>query len=221
MAHADFVHLHLHTEYSLLDGACRLERYWNLDFTHKLRAGEAEILDGLDEILKETVAMHLLSDVRVGAFLSGGIDSSLVSALMAAASHDAQPVPVFSIGVKEQSFDELPYARMVAARYGLEAHEEVVEADLVRLLPVMVHHMDEPADPFGVGVYLDCPFFTPESSGRGQSDGRKSAEAFVERYNATGSLRPGDYADVTRNGSYFVGLLLAARADGRLPSPGA
>ena len=136
------------------NGRCRLERYWNVDFTRKLRAGEAEIVDGLDHLLQETVAMHLLSDVRVGAFLSGGIDSSLVSALMATAGQGAQPVPVFSIGVQEQSFDELPYARMVAARYGLEAHEQVVEADLIRLLPVMVHHMDEPADPFGVGVYL-------------------------------------------------------------------
>lgn len=60
---------------------------------------------------------------------------------------------------------------------------------------------------FTVGVYLDCPFFTPQSSGRGQSDGRKAAERFLARYNETGSLRPGDYADVTRNASYFVGLL--------------
>jgi hypothetical protein len=63
--------------------------------------------------------------------------------------------------------------------------------------------------PFRVGIYRDCPFFTPASSGRGQSDGRKAAEAFLARYNETGSLRPGDYADVTRNASYFVGLLLA------------
>ena len=61
---------------------------------------------------------------------------------------------------------------------------------------------------FSVGIYLDCPFFTPESSGNGQSDGRKAAERFLARYNATGSLRPGDYADVTRNASYFIGLLL-------------
>jgi hypothetical protein len=61
---------------------------------------------------------------------------------------------------------------------------------------------------FRVGIYRDCPFFTPASSGRGQSDGRKAAEAFLARYNGTGSLRPGDYADVTRNASYFVGLLL-------------
>jgi hypothetical protein len=62
---------------------------------------------------------------------------------------------------------------------------------------------------FTVGVALKCPFFTPESSGYGQSDGRKAAERFLERYNAIGSRRPGDYADVTRNASYFIGMLLA------------
>jgi hypothetical protein len=60
---------------------------------------------------------------------------------------------------------------------------------------------------FRVGVYLDCPFFTPASSGRGQSDGRKAAERFLARYNEIGSLHPGDYAEVTRNASYFVGLI--------------
>ncbi len=60
---------------------------------------------------------------------------------------------------------------------------------------------------FTVGVYLDCPFFTPVSSGKGQSDGRKAAERFLARYNKIGSLRPGDYSAVTRNASYFVALL--------------
>ncbi len=63
---------------------------------------------------------------------------------------------------------------------------------------------------FTVGIFLDCPFFTPASSGLGRSDGRKAAERFVARYNATGSLRPADYADVTRNASYYIGLLLRA-----------
>lgn len=63
---------------------------------------------------------------------------------------------------------------------------------------------------FRVGVYLDCPFFTPESSGYGQSDGRAAAERFVARYNAIGSLRPGDYSGVTRNASYYVALLRKA-----------
>ncbi|HJP71348.1 MAG TPA: hypothetical protein VJ975_06475 [Candidatus Limnocylindria bacterium] len=63
---------------------------------------------------------------------------------------------------------------------------------------------------FTVGIAVGCPYFTPESSGYGQSDGRKAAERFLERYNATGSLRPGDYADVTRNASYLIGMLVAA-----------
>ena len=64
---------------------------------------------------------------------------------------------------------------------------------------------------FTVGIYLDCPFFTPHSTGLGRSDGRKAAERFLERYNETGSLRPGDYAGVTRNASYFVALLALRR----------
>jgi hypothetical protein len=64
---------------------------------------------------------------------------------------------------------------------------------------------------FTVGIYLDSPVFTPASSGIGQSDGRKAAERFVARFNETGSLRPGDYADVTRNASYFIGLILESR----------
>ena len=64
---------------------------------------------------------------------------------------------------------------------------------------------------FSVGIYLDCPFFTPASTGRGQSDGRKAAERFVARYNETGSLRPGDYSGVTRNASYYIGLVRRVR----------
>jgi hypothetical protein len=66
---------------------------------------------------------------------------------------------------------------------------------------------------FRVGVYRDCPFFTPESSGFGRSDGRKAAERFVAAYNTSGSLRPGDYATVTRNASYYVALILWGSAE--------
>lgn len=62
----------------------------------------------------------------------------------------------------------------------------------------------------GVSTAEHCPFFTPSSSGYSQTDGRKAAERFVARFNEIGSLRPGDYAEVTRNASYYVGLLLAA-----------
>jgi len=66
---------------------------------------------------------------------------------------------------------------------------------------------------FRVGVYMDCPFFIPETTGLGRSDGRKAAEAFVERYNATRSLRTADYRDVTRNASYYIPLALRSEDD--------
>ena len=73
---------------------------------------------------------------------------------------------------------------------------------------------------FRVGVYMDCPFFTPESSGYGQSDGRAAAQRFVERFNEIGSLRPGDYSKVTRNASYYVALLRnASKARGQTNDP--
>ncbi|NQT83760.1 asparagine synthase (glutamine-hydrolyzing) [bacterium] len=134
------------------NGKVSVERYWSLDYRDKLVADEREIEERLNELLVETVRMHLLSDVRVGAFLSGGIDSSTIAAIMARTSDS--PIPTFSIGVKESGFNELPYAREVADRYGTEHHEWVVEADIVHLIPKMVWHMDEPSDPFGVGVFL-------------------------------------------------------------------
>jgi asparagine synthase (glutamine-hydrolysing) len=134
------------------NGSVETERYWQLSFANQPDRREEDVIEELDALLRETVQMHLLSDVRVGSFLSGGIDSSLIAALMATVSEEA--VPTFSIGVREQDFNELPYARSVASRYGMEAHEKVVEADLFRLIPPMVYHMDEPADPFGAGVYL-------------------------------------------------------------------
>ena len=132
-------------------GEIRIECYWNPDFTSKHVGNKDEIEQGLDDILSETVSSHLLSDVRVGAFLSGGIDSSTISAMMAESSPD--PVPVFSIGVRENEFNELPFARMVVDKYGMEGHEEVVSADLIHLIPRMIYHQDEPSDPYGVGVF--------------------------------------------------------------------
>lgn len=126
--------------------------YWQLSFQDKLRLPEPEIVEQLDGLIRATVEDHLLSDVQVGAFLSGGIDSSTVTAMMADIRRE--PFPTFSIGVDEQGFNELPYAAMVTDRYGLEAHRRVVHADLIELIPSMVYHMDEPSDPFGFGVYL-------------------------------------------------------------------
>jgi asparagine synthase (glutamine-hydrolysing) len=134
------------------NGEVHVERYWNPEFTNKIQDSESDVIEMLDQELREAVKLHLLSDVRVGAFLSGGIDSSTVAAIMAEMT-DA-PVPTFSIGVKEQTLNELPYARMVSDKYSMEAHEQVVNADMINLIPSMIYHMDEPSDPYGVGVYL-------------------------------------------------------------------
>ena len=133
-------------------GAMRLERYWSVSYLDKHADDEGAILEELDRRLRESVKMHALADVPVGTFLSGGIDSSTVTGMLAAQSEDR--IPTFSIGVKEQAFNELPFARAVAQRWNTDHHESVVSADLVQLIPKMIWHMDELADPFGVGVYL-------------------------------------------------------------------
>ncbi len=135
------------------NGKVSVSQYWHLDsFNNKLKGSEKELADELERVLLESVEMHLLSDVPVGAFLSGGIDSSLITAMMAKIK--GEPFHSFSIGVKEQDINELPWARMISSKYNLIAREEIVEADIIHKIPEMIFHMDEPADPFGVGVYL-------------------------------------------------------------------
>jgi asparagine synthase (glutamine-hydrolysing) len=134
------------------DGTVEMRTYWSPAFCDQQSGNEEDIEEALNQLLLDTVKMHLLSDVRVGALLSGGIDSSLVASMMAQVS--GERIPTFSIGVAEHDFNELPYARMVNARYGMEPHERVVRADLIRRIPSMIYHLDEPSDPFGVGVYL-------------------------------------------------------------------
>jgi asparagine synthase (glutamine-hydrolysing) len=134
------------------DSRCRMERYWEPRYEPKLQASEDTIVERLRELLVDTVRLHMISDVRVGAFVSGGIDSSTVASIMATVS--PARIPTFSIGVSEADFNELPHARLVAERYRTEHHEEIVNPDVVTLLPQLVWHMDEPADPFAFGVYF-------------------------------------------------------------------
>jgi asparagine synthase (glutamine-hydrolysing) len=134
------------------DGKIEIEKYWSLSFEQKWTGSENELVDRLDDVLGETVEAHLLSDVRVGSFLSGGIDSTTIACMMA--ERTESPIPTFSIGVEEHDFNELPAAKLVAEKYQMEQYEKVVRADLIKLLPKMLYHMDEPADPYGVGMYL-------------------------------------------------------------------
>lgn len=134
----------------LEDGRLDIQRYWDLSFEEKLNLSEEEFLEGLRAKLTETVGAHMISDVPVGAFLSGGMDSSMVVALMAGHLH---PFKTFAVGVQEQDFNELPYAKLVAERYATDHIEARVESNLIQLLPQIVWQMDEPSDPIAACMF--------------------------------------------------------------------
>jgi asparagine synthase (glutamine-hydrolysing) len=115
--------------------------------------GDEELAAELRERLRDSVRAHLVADVPVGVLLSGGIDSSVLTAL--AASESAERVSTFSIGFEESSFDELSAARLVAEHYGTDHHELVLRPDAVELLPRLVEAFDEPfADSSALPTYL-------------------------------------------------------------------
>jgi asparagine synthase (glutamine-hydrolysing) len=120
----------------------RLERYWELPETTEPVASEGEARERLRALLAEAVRVRLMSDVPLGAFLSGGIDSSVVVALMAEAVR--QPVQTFSIGFEDQDVSELTHARHVAEHLHTDHHELIVKPNALELLPRLVWHLDEP-----------------------------------------------------------------------------
>ena len=119
-----------------------IERYWTPCYEPKIRRDLHEDVEEGLSVLREAVRLRLRSDVPVGVFLSGGMDSSVVTALMAEES--SQPVRTFSIGFENEAYDELRYARAVADRYGTVHTEEVVRLDAIELLPELADHYDEP-----------------------------------------------------------------------------
>src|SRR6184192_1590034 len=124
------------------DGQMSTKRYWELPFTPTCQDGEATALERTRELLKDAVRVRLMSEVPLGAFLSGGIDSSIVVGLMS--SMMSQPVKTFSIGFEEDDFSELPYARQIAQHFGTDHHEFFVRPELVSVLPQLVWAYDEP-----------------------------------------------------------------------------
>src|SRR5262245_2835700 len=124
------------------NGETETERYWELDYSHKRADDRRQLEEELRERIGAAVRRRMISDVPLGAFLSGGVDSSIVVSEMAAAS--TQPVKTFSIGFEEEEYDELPRARVIAERFGTEHHEFMVEPDAIDLVPKLVRHYGEP-----------------------------------------------------------------------------
>ena len=135
--------------------------YWRLPAEVDPTRSESDWIDAVRERLEASVAMQMVSDVPIGAFLSGGVDSSAVVGFMA--RHTDQPVRTYAIGfdggAAEAYYDELPHARRIAQRFGTEHHEIVVRPDVVALLPKLLWHLDEPvADTAFVTTYLVSEF---------------------------------------------------------------
>jgi asparagine synthase (glutamine-hydrolysing) len=131
----------------------KIERYWNVEFAPDLKSTEDELVERLREILVESVVLHEISDVPIGAFLSGGIDSSTIVATMARLATGR--VKTFSIGFAEAGYDEVEYARQVARAFGTDHHELILRPDVVEVVEDLTWYLDEPfGDTSAIPTYM-------------------------------------------------------------------
>ena len=164
-------------------GRAETQRYWSLDFKNKIDVGEEEASERTIELLRDAVRVRLMSDVPLGAFLSGGIDSSAVVALMSELS--SEPVKTFSIGFDEREFNELEHARRVASRFGTDHHEFIVRPNAIEVLPTLVRHYGEPyADSSAIPTYYLSKMTRQHVTVALNGDGGDECFAGYERYAA-------------------------------------
>ncbi len=165
------------------DGQIETRRFWLPDFSKKIKITENEAVDETTRILRESTKLRLISEVPLGAFLSGGVDSSIVVALMAEES--STPVKTFSIGFEEQDFSELKYARRVAEHVGAEYNEFIVRPNALEVLPTLVEHYGEPyADSSAIPTYYVSRETRKHVTVALNGDGGDESFAGYERYMA-------------------------------------
>ncbi len=138
--------------YEAASGEVAIAPYWTLHYEPKLDSREEELVDELEERLTEALRLHMVSDVPVGAFLSGGMDSGLIVALLAKRL-GIRDLPTFTVNLPYQRYAEGPYARLVARQFGTDHHEETLELSLLGSLADLVWHLDEPSDPLSLCTY--------------------------------------------------------------------
>ena len=185
-------------------------RYAHVDFQPKWTDDEATLEERLLAELDDAVKVRLVSDVPFGAFLSGGLDSSVVCALMT--RHLSQPLKTFSIGFEEAAFDELPDARRVAEHLGTEHHELVVRADATGLLDTLAHHFDEPfGDSSAIPTYLVSQLAAKHVKMVLSGDGGDELFAGYSRYRRYAALQR------IRRGTLGMGPELARLAGALIP----
>ncbi|NTW27551.1 MAG: asparagine synthase (glutamine-hydrolyzing) [Candidatus Moranbacteria bacterium] len=128
------------------------QRYWQLDYSQKLDLTEEQWKTKIMDKLEESVKLRMISDVPIGAFLSGGIDSSAIVALMS--KHSEKPIKTFSIGFEEEKYNELEYAKIIANKFKTEHTEFIVKPNAIKLLPMLARQYEEPfADSSALPTY--------------------------------------------------------------------
>ncbi len=162
-------------------GVAKVSRYWQPNCTPRLDLTMEDAVAETERRLKEAVRKRLMSEVPLGAFLSGGVDSSLIVALMS----EVTRVKTFSIGFEESGFNELPHARAVAERYGTEHHEFVVKSNAAEVLPRLVRHYGEPyADSSALPSYYLAKLTREHVTVALNGDGGDEFFAGYDRYRA-------------------------------------
>jgi asparagine synthase (glutamine-hydrolysing) len=199
------------------EGGVTLKRYWTLPEADPSPSFDRdEAVERLRALLEESVRLRLISDVPLGAFLSGGVDSSCVVALMRRVSPD--PVRSFSIGFDEPGFDETPVARSVARALGTDHHEETVRPDAVSLVEAVVDSFDEPfGDPSAIPTHLVSQLARTRVTVALSGDGGDELFAGYHRYRGLRRLArlrvlPGTWRRAAARALDRPGSLLQARA---------
>lgn len=165
------------------DGKLEIQNYWQVDWTREIDMGEQQAANRLDELLRDSIQLRLRSDVPLGAFLSGGIDSSLMVALAQQQLDD--PVHSFSIGFNEADFDETRYARQVANWVKTEHREYKVTPDAISILDQLVWHFDEPfGDSSAIPTWYLCQWTRQHVTVALSGDGGDELFAGYDRYRA-------------------------------------
>jgi asparagine synthase (glutamine-hydrolysing) len=166
----------------LRNGKITLNRYWNLSYSGKLKlAGLSDYKEKFRDVFCEAVKIRMRSDVPLGAFLSGGIDSSATVAVMSRFAN--APIKTFAIGFEESDFNELQYARTVAQQFQTEHTEFVVKPDALKILPKIIWHYDEPfADPSAIPTYYVSKLTREHVTVALNGDGGDESFAGYERY---------------------------------------
>jgi asparagine synthase (glutamine-hydrolysing) len=159
----------------------QVARYWSLEYAPKTNLNESEAIEALREKLTEAVRLRMISDVPLGAFLSGGIDSSIIVGLMAKLSN--QSVKTFSIGFEEAAYNETEHARRIANLWQTEHHEFIVKADALAILPKLVRHYGEPyADSSAIPTFYVSQMTRRNVTVALNGDGGDESFAGYERY---------------------------------------